>query len=47
MVDAFEAEGNFAPDYVSVYEDASQQVVYTTPLTRDSVPDLVLFDRVE
>ena len=44
MVDAFEAKGNFAPDYVSVYEDTSKQVVYTTVLTRDSVPDLVLFD---
>ena len=45
LVDAFDGAGSFAPDYISVYEDASQKAVYNpTALTRDSVPDLVVFD---
>jgi hypothetical protein len=35
----------YSPDYVSVSEDASRKSVYNTaPLTRDGLPDLVLFD---
>lgn len=48
MVDAFKGggdDGTYAPDYISVYDDASKQVVYNSAaLTRDSVADLVLFD---
>lgn len=44
MVDAFDG-GVYAPDYISVYDNASQTAVFTSqPLTRDGIPDLVLFD---
>ncbi len=45
MVDAFDGGGAYAPDYVSVSEDASRKAVHNTaPLKRDGSPDLVLFD---
>jgi len=45
MVDAFDGGGAYAPDYISVYENGGQTAVYTPePLSRDGVPELVLFD---
>jgi hypothetical protein len=44
LVDAFDS-GGFAPDYVSVYDDASKKAVYNAAaLKREAVPKLVLFD---
>lgn len=44
MVDAFDS-GNYAPDFVSVRLNGSDEVCMTaTALTRDMIPDLVLFD---
>lgn len=45
IVDAFGSGGTYAPDHISVYENAGQTSVYTPqPLLRDGIPDLVLFD---
>jgi hypothetical protein len=43
LVDAF-AAGDYAPDYVSVYRDTDQTAVYSAPIRRDGVADLVTFD---
>ena len=44
MVDAF-GNAESALDYISVYENTSQKTVWNSePLTRDGLPDLVLFD---
>ena len=44
MVDALGGGGASAPDYVSVSEGGNQKAFNSTALTRDGIPELVLFD---